>query len=88
MKKIFFMLLCLTLLLNTAVCFAEGGAFSYRFADAKEAAELLLSNRGYYDNLTQNDLNYRMQSSKPRLKSWKPSLFSKHWTGQMKKRLP
>lgn len=61
MKKIFFMLLCLTLLLNTAVCFAEGGAFSYRFADAKEAAELLLSNRGYYDNLTQNDLNYRMQ---------------------------
>ncbi len=61
MKKLFFTLLCLTLLLNAAVCFAEGGAFSYRFADAEEAAELLLSNRGYYDNLSQNDLNYRMQ---------------------------
>ena len=61
MKKIFFMLLCLTLLLSAAVCFAEGGAFSYRFADAEEAADLLLSNRNYYDNLTQNDLNFRMQ---------------------------
>lgn len=33
----------------------------YRFADAGEAAVLLLSNEDYYDNLTQDDLNYRMQ---------------------------
>jgi len=33
----------------------------YRIVDAEEAAALLLSNRNYYENLTQNDLNYRMQ---------------------------
>ena len=61
MKKLFFTLLCMILLLNAAACFAESGNFSYRFADAEEAAQLLLSNRNYYDNLTQNDLNFRMQ---------------------------
>lgn len=40
---------------------AEANAFDYRFADAKEAAELLLSDRDYYENLSQNDLNFRMQ---------------------------
>ena len=39
----------------------EGAIFSYRFADAGEAAELLLGNRDYYENLSQNDLNFRMQ---------------------------
>lgn len=33
----------------------------YRFVDHVEAADLLLSERRYYDNLTQNDLNFRMQ---------------------------
>ena len=32
----------------------------YRFADREEAAELLLAQRGYYENLSQNDLNYRL----------------------------
>lgn len=35
--------------------------FSYRFADAAEGAELLLSNREYYESLNQSDLDYRMQ---------------------------
>ena len=60
MKKFLLLLLCFTLL-NTAACFAEGGIFSHRFVDSEEAAQLLLSNRNYYDNLTQNDLNFRMQ---------------------------
>ncbi len=42
-------------------CLAEPTALGYRFADANEAAGLLLSNRDYYDNLNQNDLNYRLQ---------------------------
>lgn len=53
------LLLCATLGLIPA--FAESAAFSYRFADAGEAADLLLSNRDYYEGLTQNDLNFRMQ---------------------------
>lgn len=58
MKKAFALLLILSLL---PACLAEGSALSYRFADADEAAALLLGNRAYYDNLTQNDLNFRMQ---------------------------
>ncbi len=58
MRRIAF-LIVLTLLLPA--CLAEGDEFGYRFADAKEAAKLLLGNRDYYDNLTQNDLNFRLQ---------------------------
>lgn len=54
-------LLVLFLLAASSLCFAEDVTFSYRFADAEEAAELLLSNRSYYENLSQNDLNFRMQ---------------------------
>jgi len=53
------LLIVLTLLLPA--CLAEGNEIGYRFADAKEAAELLLGNRDYYDNLTRNDLNFRLQ---------------------------
>ena len=58
MKKAFALLLILSLL---PACLAEGCTLGYRFADADEAATLLLGNRDYYDNLTQNDLNYRLQ---------------------------
>ncbi len=61
MKKYALLLICLFLLISTALCSAEDSTFDYRFADAEEAAELLLSNRNYYDNLSQNDLNFRMQ---------------------------
>ena len=53
--------LILLLVLLLPACLAESSDLVYRFVDAQEAAELLLSNRDYYDNLTQNDLNFRMQ---------------------------
>jgi len=35
--------------------------FGYRFADANEAASLILSNRNYFENMNQKDLDYRLQ---------------------------
>lgn len=61
MKKYAMFFICLMMLFTAISCYAEGGTFDYRFADAAEAAELLLSNRNYYENLSQNDLNFRMQ---------------------------
>ena len=58
MKKALVLVMILSLL---PACLAESNALGYRFADASEAAELLLGNRDYYDNLTQNDLNFRLQ---------------------------
>ena len=60
-------LAALVLMVTMSACMAEGARLEYRFADADEAAELLLSNRGYYEGLTQNDLNYRMQTLDARL---------------------
>lgn len=37
--------------------------FSYRFAAAEEAGEMLLANRAYYENLNQQDLDFRMQKA-------------------------
>lgn len=59
MKKAFVLLLILFLLLPA--CLAESSAPVYRYVDADEAARLLLGNRNYFDNLSQNDLNFRMQ---------------------------
>ncbi len=86
MKKYILMLLCLTLLLSAAVCFADGTSFSYRFADAEEAAQLLLSNRDYYDNLTQNDLNFRMQKTDATLEELEAFTAEQtlDWTGEEK----
>ncbi len=58
MKKLLIVLMCVLLTLPAAL--AEG-AFQYRFVDANEAAELLLSNRNYHENMNQEDLNFRMQ---------------------------
>lgn len=57
------LLLCLLLTL-AAACGGSGAGeaqLSYRFADKDEAAELLLSNRDYFENLNQSNLDYRMQ---------------------------
>lgn len=59
MKVILSLMLCIALLIPC--CVAEGSFFEYRFADAEEAAQLRLSNRDYFESMTQNDLNYRMQ---------------------------
>ncbi len=59
------MLCCLTMAAAEDALQTDGDTghpiFTYRYADAAEAAGLLLSNRDYYEGLTQNDLNYRMQ---------------------------
>ena len=60
MRRCMILTLCAVLILLALTATAEG-AFSYRFADREEAAELLLGNRAYYENLSQNDLNFRMQ---------------------------
>ena len=59
MKKLMLVLLCLCLAAPVAA--AEGRMFDYRFADARETARLLTGNREYYEQLTQNDLDFRMQ---------------------------
>ncbi len=59
MKKLLLVLLCLCLAVPIAA--AEGRMFDYRFADAGETAQLLPGNRDYYEQLTQNDLDFRMQ---------------------------
>ena len=40
---------------------SDSRIFTYSFADKAEAADLLLSNRNYYDNLNQLDLDFRVQ---------------------------
>ena len=47
---------------------AETAARGYRFADHEEAADLLLAERRYYEGLSQNDLNYRLQKMDATLK--------------------
>ncbi len=53
----------LLLALLIPACLAEANSLDYRYADAKEAAELLLDNRDFFDNMNQNDLNYRLQKT-------------------------
>lgn len=59
LRKLTAMLICVLLALAPAL--AEDVTFNYRFADSGEAAELLLSKRAYYESMSQNDLNFRMQ---------------------------
>ena len=33
----------------------------YRFVNVNEASSLILSNKSYFENMNQNDLNYRLQ---------------------------
>ena len=60
MKRLMVLILVCSMLVMTAAM-AENVIFTYRFADAEEAATLLLSNRTYYENLNQMDLDFRMQ---------------------------
>ena len=72
-------------------CFAawamEDAKPEYRFADAGEAAVLLLSNEDYYDNLTQDDLNYRMQGMSA-IESGVDLLPRRRWISLRKKNRP
>ena len=39
----------------------DSGKIPHRFASAKEGRELLLAHTDYYENFTQNDIDYRMK---------------------------
>ena len=59
MKKLLVLLMCLLIVAASA----QAEVFGYRFADADEGAKLLLSNREYYENLTLDDLRFRLQKT-------------------------
>jgi len=62
LKRTVLWLVLALLVLVLAAGVSEGERrLGFRFADAAEAAELLLANRDYYENLNQMDLDYRMQ---------------------------
>lgn len=45
---------------ETASASSESAGISYRFASASEGIELRMANTDYFDNMTQNDLDYRV----------------------------
>ncbi len=47
--------LCITLIFSAVI--------PHRYASAQEGREIMLSNTEYYDNMTQNDLDFRMRKS-------------------------
>ena len=47
--------LCITLIFSSVI--------PHRYASAQEGREIMLSNTEYYDNMTQNDIDYRMRKS-------------------------
>ena len=49
----------------------DNKVLDYRIADRSEGMELLLSNQAYYDGLTQNDLDFRMQMVNADLDTYK-----------------
>ncbi len=50
-------------LINTCITLIFSGMLPHHFASAQEGREKMLSNTEYYDNMTQNDLDFRMRKS-------------------------
>lgn len=59
LRKAVALLIFICLALSTA--FSGSAELAYRFADAEEAGALILSHRAFFERLTQNDLDFRMQ---------------------------
>lgn len=70
MRATKYMLLAVALLIPFN-CLAEEISFNYRFADAVEGTELLLSHQDYYNHMGKQDLNYRMQKQDATLEELK-----------------
>ena len=65
-KKVFLgILIAILAFILVRICVTEIYAHKipHRFASAEEGRELLLSHTGYYENFTQNDIDYRMKKS-------------------------
>lgn len=65
-KKVLLMALIVILiafLFNLIITEIQARKISHRFASAKEGAEIMLANNEYYNNYTQNDIDFRMQKN-------------------------
>ena len=50
-------------LINLCITLIFSGMIPHRYASAEEGRDIMLSNTEYYDNMTQNDIEFRMQKS-------------------------
>ena len=50
-------------MINLCITLIFSGMIPHRYASAQEGREIMLSNTEYYDNMTQNDLDFRMRKS-------------------------
>ena len=50
-------------MINLFITLIFSGMIPHSFASAQQGRDIMLSNTRYYDNMTQNDLDYRMQKS-------------------------
>lgn len=55
------MLLALALALPLVCARGEAGAICHRFAGSEETAQMLMSNRAYYEAMNQSDIDFRLQ---------------------------
>ncbi|MCR5686250.1 MAG: hypothetical protein K6G81_12700 [Lachnospiraceae bacterium] len=65
-RKTLLVLLGLLLLwgmINLCITLIFSGVIPHRYASAQEGREIMLSNTEYYDNMTQNDFDFRMRKS-------------------------
>ena len=65
-RKTLLVLLGLLLLwgmINLCITLIFSGMIPHRYASAQEGREIMLSNTEYYDNMTQNDIDFRMRKS-------------------------
>ena len=49
--------------INLFITLIFSGMIPHRYASAQEGREIMLSNTEYYDNMTQNDFDFRMRKS-------------------------
>ena len=49
--------------INLCITLIFSGMISHRYASAQEGRNMMLSHTAYYDNLTQNDIEFRMRKS-------------------------
>ena len=50
-------------MVNLCITLIFSGLIPHRYASAQEGREIMLSNTKYYDNMTQNDFDFRMRKS-------------------------
>lgn len=65
-KRIVLISLCvvlIALLADIVITEVQASKIPHRFASAEEGAEIMLANTEYYNQLTQNDIDFRMQKS-------------------------